>query len=577
MVDGHEVNPTKSERILGVIFDSELRFKNHMAKVKTRGWKSAQQLRRFHHIGPRASRQLFTATVASRTDYAAVVWYAQHLGSKQTNVTGRVLFPIQRLGAQAVVKCFKTVSMDAACAEAFLNTPHTRLKLKIAKFWVDLHALPDSNPLKQHVRRLRTEEQDRKSQFRSPLQHMFNHLQGPNVDMEIIPAWVVPPWRIASKGQCEVERDPVKAVEKYKTDLGTHIQIFTDGSVKEGRAGIGLTASIGTARIKSHHQLVGVDTNINIDMVELGAIFEAARWAAGMFKTIPETAPATMGAVIYSDSLRAIQMIRAPTLSDGASIAADICEVIQKTSTDQRRVSIQWIPKKAQIPEHVEADRLAKVATASIGVTISTMWARRTSRKHSRTKLKALIQDTTRAMSEWKTGQSLRAIDSAIPGKHTKDLYDTLHRKEAQILSQLRTGHTRLNSFLHKIGVVDSAACECGHEKEDIRHFLLHCPRYSTQRQQLADKLGRNYGNTSHMLGGRTSYAMTNGQNSDGPVKSWKPNIDVVRAVVRFALDTGRLNYNAREAEPEAEPAPEPAPPRESEREGERQEAGQGG
>jgi hypothetical protein len=91
---------------------------------------------------------------------------------------------------------------------------------------------------------------------------------------------------------------------------------------------------------------------------------------------------------------------------------------------------------------------------------------------------------------------------------------------------------------------------------------------YSTQRQQLADKLGRNYGNISHMLGGRASYTMTNGQNPDGLAETWKPNMEMVRAVIRFALDTGRLDYNARGAEL----APEP----ESEGESEREEAEQG-
>ena len=39
-VGPHEVTATKQERILGVIFDAELRFKNHMTKVKDRGWKN---------------------------------------------------------------------------------------------------------------------------------------------------------------------------------------------------------------------------------------------------------------------------------------------------------------------------------------------------------------------------------------------------------------------------------------------------------------------------------------------------------------------------------------------------------
>jgi ribonuclease HI len=63
-----------------------------------------------------------------------VVWYSAHLGSKPTNVTRKTLFLIQKLGAQAVVKCFKTVSTKAASAEAALLALHTRLQLKIARF-----------------------------------------------------------------------------------------------------------------------------------------------------------------------------------------------------------------------------------------------------------------------------------------------------------------------------------------------------------------------------------------------------------------------------------------------------------
>ena len=40
IVHGHEVTTTDSERILGVIFDSKLAFKSHIAKSKDREWKS---------------------------------------------------------------------------------------------------------------------------------------------------------------------------------------------------------------------------------------------------------------------------------------------------------------------------------------------------------------------------------------------------------------------------------------------------------------------------------------------------------------------------------------------------------
>lgn len=138
-VGSHVVLPSTKERILGVIFDSELRFKDHLAKVKTRGWRSAGQLKRLAHLGPQSARQLYQATVASRTDYAAVTSYSQFIGSKVNNTVAKILNPIQRIGSQAVVKCFRTTSVEAASAEATLHLPHVRLQLKIGKLWVRLH------------------------------------------------------------------------------------------------------------------------------------------------------------------------------------------------------------------------------------------------------------------------------------------------------------------------------------------------------------------------------------------------------------------------------------------------------
>ena len=42
-------------------------------------------------------------------------------------------------------------------------------------------------------------------------------------------------------------------------------------------------------------------------------------------------------------------------------------------------------------------------------------------------------------------GKFSKAIVKALPGKHTRDLYDKLKRREASVLAQLRTGMTRLN------------------------------------------------------------------------------------------------------------------------------------
>ena len=41
-------------------------------------------------------------------------------------------------------------------------------------------------------------------------------------------------------------------------------------------------------------------------------------------------------------------------------------------------------------------------------------------------------------------GKFSKKVDAALPGKHTRRLYDDLSREEASVLAQLRTGIARL-------------------------------------------------------------------------------------------------------------------------------------
>lgn len=123
-------------------------------------------------------------------------------------------------------------------------------------------------------------------------------------------------------------------------------------------------------------------------------------------------------------------------------------------------------------------------------------------------------------------------------------MYSTLNKKEASILAQLRTGRSRLNCFLYKINIVDTDHCECGRGPETIRHYLLLCPRYESQRRTLAANLGPQFGNVSHMVGGRDAYkySPTGEPHRDGPVEKWKSEISTVRETIRFVLESGRLD-----------------------------------
>ncbi|PBK71326.1 hypothetical protein ARMSODRAFT_853575, partial [Armillaria solidipes] len=53
------------------------------------------------------------------------------------------------------------------------------------------------------------------------------------------------------------------------------------------------------------------------------------------------------------------------------------------------------------------------------------------------------------------------------------------------LLTQLRTGHIPLNSYLHRIKKTTSRNCDYCSVPETVSHFLLSCRRYTDERQSL--------------------------------------------------------------------------------------------
>jgi hypothetical protein len=103
----------------------------------------------------------------------------------------------------------------------------------------------------------------------------------------------------------------------------------------------------------------------------------------------------------------------------------------------------------------------------------------------------------------WTTGRFTRQLDSALPGPHTRVLYDSLDREKASILAQLRMGHARLNGYLHRIGKADTDVYEFGVECETVSQFLLLCTQWNEHRCALAEVVGPSLGSLSKMLGGK--------------------------------------------------------------------------
>jgi len=100
------------------------------------------------------------------------------------------------------------------------------------------------------------------------------------------------------------------------------------------------------------------------------------------------------------------------------------------------------------------------------------------------------------------------------------------------VLAQLRMGMARLNAYLHRIKVAVTDQCACGQARETVKHFLFRCRRWTAYRTEMLQCTDIHRSNISFHLGGKSPL----------DDKNWAPNLEAVRATIRFAIATGRLD-----------------------------------
>ncbi|PWI65085.1 hypothetical protein PCL_07384 [Purpureocillium lilacinum] len=117
-------------------------------------------------------------------------------------------------------------------------------------------------------------------------------------------------------------------------------------------------------------------------------------------------------------------------------------------------------------------------------------------------------------------------------------------KEAANVLARLRTGMARLNDYLHRIKATASQQCACGHARETLDHFLFRCTGATAFRTEMIQYTDTQLWNIPFYLGRKQRSDNDNGA----------PNMELVQAMIRYALATGRLE-NKRQCRVLAGPA----------------------
>ena len=230
---------------------------------------------------------------------------------------------------------------------------------------------------------------------------------------------------------------------------------------------------------------------------------------------------------LLSSNKAAVLTLGKPRQQSGQIYVSHIYESVRALWRKGNIIKTLWLPTSEEHELLKRAKDKAREATQEGSIPQTQIFSMR-----STTLSRARRKRGTGGCLPEKVGKHSKRVDAALPGKHTRQLYDQLSWKEASALAQLRTGMARLNGYLHRINAVTSALCACGEARESVEHFLFRCRQWTAHRTEMLQCTTTNRGNLSFYLGGK----------SPSDDENWKPNMEAVRATIRFAIATGRLN-----------------------------------
>jgi ribonuclease HI len=284
--------------------------------------------------------------------------------------------------------------------------------------------------------------------------------------LETILPFLVPPWE--KRMAVIVKPDQEEAGQLARDTQG--IVVATCSSERKGIVGLGGAICDTTTiqpqdetTIATYTTTLGPRHRVNIYFAELVAVATA-------LQNISALPLQNRVITVLSSNLSLLQVINCPRQQSGQSYIQQIYASRYKLQQTGNQVVAIWAPANQQITLKEKAKAMARQAVQ-----------RPTEPKDQTPSAKATVLWLAKQKHQQKpiekVGEFTRKFDTALPGKHTRLLYNGFKRTEADILAQLRTGMSRLNGYLYQINAADTDLCACGQAKETVEHFLFRCTR----------------------------------------------------------------------------------------------------
>jgi len=267
---------------------------------------------------------------------------------------------------------------------------------------------------------------------------------------------------------------------------GSHLLIFTDGSVYSGPVGSGACAAVLFPVFENNDIQVeteAVGTKVNITTCEINAILLGLEMAIKYYSSV-HSRKSSETVYLFCDSVNAVKAVLGVSNVNRLHNSFGKCNTVQH-QLQQLSVFVKLvtIPGHSGIFGNELADKKAKEIAQKINTGIITAPC-----EISVNDARKLATDITYKswQRKWDEDNTGRYTYNLIPKVGTKVTFPT-DRSIGISYCRLLSHDTMLNEDSYRTGTSPTALCECGYENESSEHFLFRCSRYDQLRHVMME------------------------------------------------------------------------------------------